>query len=299
MNQHSNQYIRVLVQPLSRIPSIERGNGSLDDVLRVFLHLSLVAAFGMMASHLLTFVLSLISPILNLIILFTVTSLLTTPKVINTDIVLPLSVILEVVTSFASPSSQVISFIQFSFYAQIIILIALFLLDIKFEVVPSFVFVCLLRSQTPSRSIFLRCFMQVSAGIIGVTVGRLIEQIIFLSNPLEIEGEIETNGGGDGRLIVWKKRRSSSSSSSSVRIRRTSLPLLGSRSHSIGNPVRVDTCLSSSQSFLFPPLPSFVSCSTFSVLPSPILFFLFLTLYCDRRMSFPHSIFGMVSKRGK
>ena len=240
MNQHSNQYIRVLVQPLSRIPSIERGDGSLDDVLRVFLHLSLVAAVGVMGSHLLTFVFSLISPILNLIILFTVTSLSTTPKVINTDIVLPLSVILEVATSFASPSSQIISCIQFSFYAQIIILIALFLLDIKFEVIPSFVFVCLLRSQTPSRSILLRCFMQVSAGIIGVTVGRFIEQIIFLSSPLEVEGETDTNGGGgDGRLIVWKKRRSSSSSSSSsVRIRRTSLPLLGSRSHSIGNPVR-------------------------------------------------------------
>lgn len=211
----------------------------MDDVVRVFLHLSLVAAVGMMASHLLTFVLSLISPILNVIILFTVTSLLTRPQVINTDIVLPLSVILEAATSFASPSSQVISFIQFSFYAQIIILIALFLLDIKFEVVPSFLFVCLLRSQTPSRSIFLRCFMQVSGGIIGVTVGRFIEQIIFLPNPLEPAGETETNGG-DGRLIVWKKRRSSSSSSSSsVRIRRTSLPLLGSRSHSIGNPVRV------------------------------------------------------------
>lgn len=241
MNQHS-QYIRVLVQPLSRIPTIEPGQGNFDDVIRVFLHLSLVAAVGTITSHLLTFIFSLVSPIVNVIILFVLTNILTTPQTINTDIVLPISVILEVTTSFASPSSPIISCILYSFYAQICIIIALFLLDIKFEVIPSFVFVCLLRSVTPSRSVILRCLIQVSGALIGVTVARIIEQMISLTNP-------ETS---DGRLIAWKKRRSSSSSSSSsVKIRRTSLPLLlGSRSHSIGNPVSV--LLSFLSSFFYP-----------------------------------------------
>lgn len=239
------QYNRVFVQPLSRIPSIEPGDGSFEDLIRVFLHLSLVAAVGVIASHLLTFLFSLVSPILNLVILFVATNLFTTPQIINTDIVLPISVIIEVATSFSPPSSAIISCILYSFYAQIFIMIALFLLDIKFEVIPSFVFVCLLQSVTPSRSLFLRCFMQVFAALIGVTVGRMIEQMISLTNP-------ETC---DGRLIAWKKRRSSSSSSSSsVKIRRTSLPLLlGSRSHSIGNPVSV------------PPFP--LSLSTQSFIP--------------------------------
>lgn len=260
MNQPS-QYTRVFVDPLSRIPSIERGRGSLDDVVRVFLHLSLVAAVGVIASHLLTFTFSLVSPILHLIILFVITNLLSTPQVINTDFILPISVILEVATSFASPSSPIISCILFSFYAQVVVIVALFLLEFQFEVIPSFIFVCLLRSVTPSRSVILRCFMQVSGALIGVTVARMIEQVMSLQNP-------ETS---DGRLIVWKKRRSSSSSStSSVRIRRTSLPslMLGSRSHSIGNPVSVGPPLL----VLAPYLPILLH-----ILSVPSF-----TLYCDR-----------------